>query len=236
MDDDVEVDPHWLYRLTSPLDDQTWSGSGGRILPEAGFVPPPWLDTEARYALAPFAIFDLGKTAGELKESPFGTNMAFRKTVFSKYGGFRTDLGPQPGSEIRSEDTEFGARLLAGGERFWYEASAVVHHPVQAERVRKPYLLKWWFGKGRADIREHGCSGEGRYRIFGAPIVLYRRLCVWTIRWLCGVTRKQRFSSRLTVWGIAGMIKECRTQNEKGATVNHAAVQIESHASRISDD
>jgi glycosyltransferase involved in cell wall biosynthesis len=236
MDDDVEVDEEWLDRLTSPLSDQRWSGSGGRILPEAGFVPPAWLDTEVRYALAPFAIFDLGKTAGELKESPFGTNMAFRKGMFSKYGGFRTDLGPQPGSEIRSEDTEFGARLLAGGERFWYEASAVVYHPVQRERVRKQYLLKWWFDKGRADIRERGCSGEAGFRIFGVPIVFYRRLCVWVIRWVCSISSKKRFSSRLTVWGIAGTIKECRAQTKKGIPTTQTTIPSNGHASHISDD
>src|ERR1700759_1575697 len=38
MDDDVEVDEEWLYRLTSPLGDQRGSGSGGGILPEGGFV------------------------------------------------------------------------------------------------------------------------------------------------------------------------------------------------------
>jgi glycosyltransferase involved in cell wall biosynthesis len=236
MDDDVEVDEQWLHKLTSPLNDERWSGSGGRILPEAGFVPPPWLDTEARYALAPFAIFDLGKTAGELKESPFGTNMAFRKEMFSKYGGFRTDLGPQPGSEIRSEDTEFGARLLAGGERFWYEASAVVYHPVQPERVQKSYLLRWWFDKGRADIRERGCSEEGKFRISGVPIVFYRRLCVWTIRWISSISARQRFSSRLTVWGIAGMIKECRAQARKGTTAARTAIPADGHPSQISDD
>jgi glucosyl-dolichyl phosphate glucuronosyltransferase len=234
MDDDVEVDAQWLHRLTSPLNDQRWSGSGGRILPEAGFVPPTWLDTGARYALAPFAIFDLGKTSGELTESPFGTNMAFRKTMFSKYGGFRTDLGPQPGSEIRSEDTEFGARLLAGGERFWYEASAVVYHPVQPERVRKSYLLKWWFDKGRADIREHG-SELTKYRILGVPIVFYRQLSVWAIRWVCGITPKQRFSSRLTVWGIAGKIKESRAQAERGTAAIQPIVPTSS-PSHISDD
>ena len=236
MDDDVEVDSQWLHRLTSPLSDQRWSGSGGRILPEAGFVPPTWLDTEVRYALAPFAIFDLGKAAGELKESPFGTNMAIRAAMFAKYGGFRTDLGPQPGSEIRSEDTEFGARLLARGERFWYEASAVVYHPVQPERVRKSYLLKWWFDKGRADIREHGCSATIRYRIRGVPIVSYRRLCISAIRWACGITAKRRFSSRITVWGIAGMIRECRAQAEKGSPLIQTAIPTNSHPSHVSDD
>ena len=215
MDDDVEVDAHWLHKLTSPLNDQRWSGSGGRILHEAGFVPPRWLDTAPRYALAPFAIFNLGETSGELKEPPFGTNMAFRKEMFSKYGGFRTDLGRSGGNLIGNEDIEFGSRILNGGERFWYEASAVVYHPVQPERVRKPYLLKWWFDKGRSEIREHGCPAEMRSRILGVPIVYYRRLCIWTVRWACGVTPKQRFSGQLKVWGIAGMIKECRAQRQR---------------------
>lgn len=235
MDDDVEVDAQWLHKLTSPLSDQRWSGSGGRILPEAGFVPPRWLDTAPNYALAPFALFNLGETAGELKESPFGTNMAFRKEMFSKYGGFRTDLGPQPGSEIRSEDTEFGARLLSRGERFWYEPSAVVYHPVQAERVRKSYLLKWWFDKGRSEIREYGCPGEVRSRILGVPIVLYRRLCAWTIRWVCAVTSKQRFYGQQKVWRIAGMIKECRGQCQRG-TPTTTGEPIDSQPSQVSHD
>jgi hypothetical protein len=43
-------------------------------------------------------------------EPPFGPNMAFRREIFEKYGGFRTDLSPQPGNEIRSQDSEFGHR------------------------------------------------------------------------------------------------------------------------------
>ena len=71
---------------------------------------------------------------------------------------FRTDLGPRPRSEIRNEDTEFGSRLLAGGERLWYELSAVVYHSVPEHRVQKKYLLAWWFDKARVDIREHGIA------------------------------------------------------------------------------
>jgi glycosyltransferase involved in cell wall biosynthesis len=137
MDDDVTVDPMWLKNLTAPLRSGDWAGSGGRILPEKKFVPPQWLSVEGRYALAPLAMFDCGPVACELTESPFGTNMAFHKKMFEKYGGFRTDLGPRPGSEIRSEDTEFGRRLLVAGERLYYEPSAVVYHSIPPSRVRK---------------------------------------------------------------------------------------------------
>lgn len=211
MDDDVEVDQSWLRNLTSIFSDPTWCGGGGRILPEAGFTPPRWLETSARYALAPLAIFDLGPTARELDEPPFGTNMAYRKTVFATYGGFRTDLGPQPGSEIRSEDTEFGSRLLAAGERLWYAPAAVVFHPVARERLRQAYFLRWWFDKARGDIREEGLKNGTGWTIAGIPIGLIPRLGACTARWLFSIDPARRFSRKLQVWKVAGRMAElCR--------------------------
>lgn len=212
VDDDVEVDPNWLHNLTAVLCNDGWAGVGGRILPETGFAPPGWLDTSGRYALAPLAIFDLGDNAGELREAPFGTNMAFRIEMFSKYGGFRTDLGPRPGSEIRNEDAEFGSRLLAAGERFWYEPSAVVYHAIPKARVQKGYFLTWWHDKARADIRQDGIQPHTRWFIAGVPLVFFRRLCVWTLQWVTGLNARRRFSSKLNVWGLAGAIKETHRQ------------------------
>ena len=134
MDDDVTVEPTWLQNLTASLHGRDWMGAGGRVLPVWRQSPPPWLP-EGRYSLAPLVVFDLGLEAGPISEPPFGTNMAFRREVFERCGGFRTDLGPRPGSQIRGEDTEFGRRLLDGGEPLRYEPSAVVYHPVPEERL-----------------------------------------------------------------------------------------------------
>lgn len=160
-----------------------------------------------RYGLAPFAMFDRGQTPCELAEPPFGANMAFRKSIFEKYGGFRTDLGPRPGSEIRNEDTEFGARILAAGERLRYEPGAVVYHPVSQERLRKEYFLAWWFGKGRADVRQFGVRGS-RWCCFGVPLFLFRKLVVWTIRWIVAIDPQLRFSNKTKIWGTLGKIIE----------------------------
>jgi glucosyl-dolichyl phosphate glucuronosyltransferase len=216
MDDDVEVDPLWLENLRNAMRDGKWSGVGGRILPEAEFTPPRWLETTRRYALAPLALFDLGLKAGELNEPPFGTNMAFRKEMFSKYGGFRTDLGPQPGSQIRSEDTEFGSRLLSGGERLWYEPSAIVYHPVSLERLQRRYFLVWWFDKARAEIREDGVPRDAKRFFAGIPLLLVRRLAGWSVRWICTFDPRRRFSNKLNVWRVAGAIAECRHQRRQG--------------------
>jgi len=153
-------------------------------------------------------MFDLGAEPGELNEPPFGTNMAFRKQMFSKHGGFRTDLGPQPGSEIRSEDSEFGSRLLAAGEHLWYQPSAVVYHAVPENRTRREYFQTWWFGKGRADVREMGTEKNSKWHVAGVPLFLFRRIVMWTLRFAFCAHEPQRFSSKLKIYWLAGIILE----------------------------
>jgi glucosyl-dolichyl phosphate glucuronosyltransferase len=208
VDDDVTVERTWLQNLTSSLRNDDWAGAGGRILPEWHCPPPNWLPLNERYALGPFALFDLGPDAGQLTEPPFGTNMVFRKAMFEKYGGFRIDLGPNPDNLIRGEDTEFGGRLLAAGERLRYEPAAVVYHPVLANRARKEYVLEWWFNKARADIRAIGNRPCAKWNVVGIPLLFFRRLAVWTVRWMVAVEPSRRFSCKLKVWTIRGAIRE----------------------------
>ncbi len=213
MDDDVTVEPTWLRNLTAPLLNGKWMGSGGRVLPRWICSPPNWLPSHGRYASGPLALFDRGATPCILNEPPFGTNMAFQEKMFRKYGGFRTDLGPCPGSEVRNEDTEFGRRLLAAREPLWYEPSAVVHHWVPEERLRREYFLAWWFDKARADIRELGVPSDTKWLVRGIPLHLFRRLGRWTFRWMVAVNPRLRFDCKLKVWLNAGLIVECYRQS-----------------------
>lgn len=208
LDDDVTVPPTWLRNLTEVLEGDEWVGSGGRILPDRDFTPPPWLSLDGPHQGAPLALFERGVVAGPLHESPFGTDMAFQRKVFGKYGGFRTDLGPQPGSEIRSEDSEFSHRLLDAGEKLYYQPSAVVYHPVLQDRVKKQYFLKWWFDKARADIRVFGIPNDTKWFAFGVPLYLFRRVAVWTLRWMVALNPSQRFDCKLNVWRNLGAVFE----------------------------
>jgi glucosyl-dolichyl phosphate glucuronosyltransferase len=211
-DDDVEVDHKWLANLTAPLSNRKWAGVGGRVLPEVGFVPATWMNVKSRDGLAPLAIFDLGPGAGQLQEAPFGNNMAFHREMFKNHGDFRVDLGPQPGSEIRSEDSEFGCRLLAAGELLWYEPSAIVFHSIPKERTRREYFQVWWFDKGRADIRQLGVPEDTKWYIAGVPLHLFRRLARWTLQWAITIHEPKRFVSKCNVWYVAGNIVECYQQ------------------------
>jgi glucosyl-dolichyl phosphate glucuronosyltransferase len=208
VDDDVAVDTKWLENLSAVFQCEQWAGAGGRVLPEHNFTPPAWLSVEGKYALAPLAIFSLGTQPEELLEPPFGTNMAFRAEVFTKVGGFRTDLGPRPDSEIRGEDTEFGMRVLAAGYRLWYEPSAIVYHSLPLHRLEKDYFLAWWYDKARADVRAAEITKRGQLSFRGVPLSTFRRLAVWTLRWVTSVKPAKRFSYKLKVWSLLGVISE----------------------------
>lgn len=213
MDDDVKVDPNWLFGLTAPLLRGPWAGTGGRIFPLWTGQPPNWLPVNQPTGRAPLAAFDLGDVAQPMFEAPYGTNMAYRRSVFDKHGLFRTDLGPQPGNAIRSEDTEFGHRVLDGGGQLLYEPDAVVYHPVPEERLDPRYFLLWWFDKGRANVRESGLDQAPKFQIAGVPLVMLRRIAVWTVRWLLTLRSDRRFDCKLKVWTIAGHIFESRRRH-----------------------
>jgi len=214
-DDDVTIEPTWLRNLTGELLRGEWAGTGGRTLPVRTFLPPRWLAPGGRDALAPFALFDGGPEARQLTDPPFGNNMAYRKEMFEKYGHFRTDLGPCPGSEIRGEDTEFGCRLLAAGERLQYEPSAVVYHAIPQSRVQKKYFRAWWFGKGRADVRESRIRPSARWFVAGVPVVLFRRLALWTLRWMATIEPSRRFQCDIKAWWLAGQVVESYYQRSR---------------------
>jgi glucosyl-dolichyl phosphate glucuronosyltransferase len=207
-DDDVIVEPTWLENLTATLQRGECAGAGGRVLPDQSFSCPNWMSPQERYGLGPLSIFDLGLEGAALSEPPFGASMAFRKDIFEKYGGFRTDLGRSGGSLMSNEDTEFGSRLLAAGERLRYEPSAILYHCIPQDRIKKEYFLQWWFNKARSDLRQAGDSNGAGWRIAGVPVDLFPRLGVSVLRWISTVGPRERFSKKIAVWSRAGQIRE----------------------------
>jgi glycosyltransferase involved in cell wall biosynthesis len=210
LDDDSTVEPTWLQNLTSALGGDEWAGAGGRIVLRWPLALPAWLSIEGPYARHYFPAFDEGERAKELMRPPYGPNMAFRKKTFEKYGGFRTDLGPSPNREVPRlfEDTEFGSRVLAAGEKLRYEPSAVVYVAIPEDRIRKTYFLGRSFDWGRAEAK-----------LFGIPSV--HLLCSfggWVVRWMMAVEPRKRYHRKLVVWEKLGSIVELYRQWHEGRT------------------
>lgn len=215
VDDDVVVDEAWLGNLTGSLcDENPWAGAGGRTLLAESFLPPPWLALNGPYGMGGIlaGLFDLGGTPCELTQAPFGTNMAFRRSLFEKCGGFRTDLGPSPSRAVPrpNEDTEFGRRVMATGGRLRYEPGAIVYHQLPKDRIAKDYFLAWWFDSGRASVRERGIPAYS----WGIPrqhlwmIKALGTIVVSTLAWQITFRTEKRFHRKCWVWKTAGNISE----------------------------
>lgn len=212
VDDDVRIDPGWLQHLTAPLNDRRWAGVGGRTLVRQKATLPPWFAFEDFGSIV-CAHFDLGNQPLELGRPPYGANMAFRKSMFDKYGGFRTDLGPSPHRHIPrcGEDTDFGHRLLAAGERIRYEPQAVVYHPVPEDRLHPNYILSFWFDHGRAAARNHD-KGLMVWRIKRDYLSILKHVIVVmpvnALRWCFSFNPQKRFRYKCWMWRAAGEIAE----------------------------
>ena len=225
LDDDATVDAAWLWNLSGPLFSREWAGAGGRIIPVLSGPLPLWLSAEDPLALAPYGTFEPDQGPGPLTRPPFGSNMAFRKEIFGKYGGFRTDLGRSLGNLLGGEDTEFGGRLLANGERLYYAPSAVVHHMIPLKHLQKSYVLSWWFWHNISEVGESGMIPSGtKWTLVGIPLDLFRRLTACTLRWLISIEPSRRFSWKRSVWYIAGTITACRRWSRGAGTQAAAAV------------
>lgn len=203
-DDDAEVEPGWLWNLTSPLYEKKCAGVGGRIIPVWPGPLPPWLSTDDPHTMGPYVAFDIGSEPGLLTRPPYGANMAFRREMFEKYGDFRIDLGPRPGSEIRREDIEFSERLLNAGEPLRYQPSAVVYHPVPETRLKKTFVLKWWFWYGYSEIMASERLPHTGWSVMGLPFRLLRRSFRWALQSLVPVRASRRFSCVRNVFYLAG--------------------------------
>jgi glycosyltransferase involved in cell wall biosynthesis len=177
-DDDVLVDAEWLMQLKRVFENFPCIGVGGRIVPLFTSKPPPWLIVDSwEPFLNTLVAFEFGDKPFSLRAPPFGANMAFRRTAFTKYGVFRTDLGPTEKNQGgKGEDTEFGQRLLTHDETLMYAPEAVIYHPVEKKRMTRRYFRTWYFNQGRfeaitsVDIpREITCC-------FGVPRFFFRIL------------------------------------------------------------
>jgi GT2 family glycosyltransferase len=135
--------------------------------------------------------FDAGDQEGPLDKAPFGANMAFRKTMFEKYGGFRPDLDRCGKSLIGNGDTEMGERLMAAGEHLYYVPSAVVNHPVLKERLTKKYFRSYWFAHGRSMIRQAGQQLSLRN-----AVRYFRRDLKGKLRWISSLDRRWFLSAQ----------------------------------------
>ena len=156
-DDDVVVEPDWLERACHALEqDESIDYTGGPVRPLWAGIPPPWLDQHRSDLWGTLAILDYGDDTFIFEERckvPLGVNMAIRRTLVTRIGGFHPELGRRGRSLLGQEQAEFLARARAEGIRGRYVPEMRLAHYVPAARLTRRYFSRWWYWKGVSRAR-----------------------------------------------------------------------------------
>jgi O-antigen biosynthesis protein len=152
-DDDVVVDPGWIDAIVRIF------AEDARVMAVTGLVVPYELETEAQILFETYGGFGKGferRTFPERKgnwrskwshlaagDLGTGANMAFRKSIFEKIGGFdpALDAGTPTGG---GGDLEMFFRVIQEGHILVYEPNAVVRHIHRREyKQLKTQITSW---------------------------------------------------------------------------------------------
>jgi glycosyltransferase involved in cell wall biosynthesis len=150
MDDDARAAIDWCERIvaTFRLVNPRPAAVGGKVLPLFESPMPRWFTPEVE-------IRSWGEAAGFLEEPRrrygfSGSNMSFPKEIFTRFGGFSTELGMQ-GRKIRlGEDSHLFRRIQEWEPYFWYDPLLIVHHLVPPRNMRISYRLARAYASGKS--------------------------------------------------------------------------------------
>lgn len=175
LDDDARPRTDWLFEITRAFDDPTVIGVGGVAHPHWETGRPGWLPEEF-YWVVGCSYRGLPEGAVAIR-NPIGANMAFRREVFERVGGFSDGIGRVGRTPLGCEETELSIRATAElGGRIIQLPSAVVDHLVPGDRARWSYFRRrcWAEGLSKAIVarsvgRDSALASERGYVLRTLP-------------------------------------------------------------------
>jgi glycosyltransferase involved in cell wall biosynthesis len=195
-DDDVRVSEGWVEASCRALfADPAIDYTGGPVLPIWEQPRPCWLDDKRSDLWGTLAILDYGPQPFVFEDRqrvPLGANMAVRRSLIDRIGGFDPKLGRTGQSLLGQEQAEFFCRSRAIGARGLYVPAMSLHHHVPARRLTRQYFRQWWYWKGvsrsrleeRHTVTELGVDLTTVPRIAGVPRFMFGSAARDVLGWL----------------------------------------------------
>ncbi|HQT61308.1 MULTISPECIES: glycosyltransferase family 2 protein [unclassified Acidiphilium] len=161
LDDDATPWPDWCAVLLRTIAaDPDLAATGGLILPQWQAQLPGWWPPALRAVLT---IIDPPctdeSTAGL---DPYGANIAFRREVLTRLGGFPTCLGRRGRLMISNEETYVLRRLRQSGLSVRFTPDLVVYHEIDRARLNPVWLVGRQYWSGVSEAVMLGALGEKR--------------------------------------------------------------------------
>ena len=161
IDDDAIPDPTWVAAILQALDvpGPAPAAIGGRILPMWEQPLPAWWPASLRGVLSIIEHEGQGEyRTRDLPEKlePYAANMIVDAKMLLQAGGFGVRLGRDGATLLSDEEVQLAWRLQDAGLSVRYDSRIVVHHQIQATRLRPEWLLArlYWQGVSTALTRQ----------------------------------------------------------------------------------
>ena len=173
LDDDAYVRPGWCAAVERAFAEQPDAQVvGGKVLPRYDAPDRPgWYDDRLSGYLS---CVDWGKSGRFLKAGEWivGANMAWRRAVFDRMGGFNTALGRRGSATLISNDeTELLDRV--GLAHVWYEPAMLAEHLVAVERMTLGFFRQRVYWQAVSDMIAGAAQTEpGALRAEFADIIV----------------------------------------------------------------
>ena len=224
-DDDVRVEADWLEQAGAALDGLGCDYVGGKVTPIWGGPKPAWLPVTGGRLWGAIALVDFGAEPFDFgARMPLGVNMAFRREVFARVGGWDPRIGRKAGTLLGQEVREWCLRARAAGVRGCYAPNLTVQHIIPASRLNRQYFRRWfyWRGISRALLYQQGAldmenpqAGPVDFtripHIGGVPRYLVRTALsqAWgMVRCALRGDWARAFEHELWLWMFAGIVRQ----------------------------
>jgi len=170
-DDDVLPESDWLEKVLDGLIKHGAAACGGFIAPIWESPPPNWLTERFHGFVAVRTDRSDDYQITTNSQAPYGANMAIQRSVIDRVGGFDTNRGRKGKVLASGEDGEMFERILAAGYKVAFLGDAIVHHKVEAFRLRKQYIRRWRYQTSKNIAIARGMTGNRR--VFNIPLFLF---------------------------------------------------------------
>jgi len=201
IDDDAIPAPDWIAAILAAVNGPGRPPAliGGRILPQWEAPLPAWWPASLRGVLS---IIE-HEGSGEYRTSevpptlePYAANMVVHVMHLLAAGGFGAAVGRYGHSLLSDEEVQLAWTLQDCGHVVRYDPRIVVHHQIQASRLRPEWLLRrlYWQGASTVLTRRLLFNGRSVWREFPrrvavaclfAPLALVPNHATWLLagRW-----------------------------------------------------
>ena len=153
IDDDERIVPDFIGAYINLFDNHPRAmAAGGKIIAEYPTGRPRWM---SHYTERPIANpMDFGDYIRTFPKGriPGGGNMAMRREVFDRIGGFNTALGRTGKRLIGGEESDLFERIAKAGMECYYTPRAVMYHIIPAEKLTDSYFERLCYNTGASQL------------------------------------------------------------------------------------